>query len=56
MPLSMPSGSLGIVTGIVAGTGAAAKQRGVGVYQYGAQASWQPTWSMSHLLSCEAGQ
>jgi hypothetical protein len=39
----MPSGSLGIVTGIVAGTGADAKRLGVGVYQYGAQASWQPT-------------
>ncbi len=38
----MPSGSLGIVTGIVAGTGADAKRLGVGIYQYGAQASWQP--------------
>src|SRR5262245_38319263 len=39
----MPSGSLGVVSGIVAGTGADAKRLGVGWYQYGGQASWQPT-------------
>jgi hypothetical protein len=39
----MPSGSLGIVTGIVSGTGADAKRLGAGWYQYGGQASWQPT-------------
>lgn len=38
----MPSGSLGLVTGVIAGTGADAKRLGVG-YQYGARASWQPT-------------
>lgn len=39
----LPSGSLGIVTGIVAGTGADAKRLGVGWYMYGGQAAWQPT-------------
>ena len=38
----MPSGSLGVVTGNVAGTGADAKRLGVGVYMYGGQAAWQP--------------
>jgi hypothetical protein len=40
---NMPSGSLGLVTGVVAGTGADAKRLGFGFYQYGGQASWQPT-------------
>lgn len=39
----MPSGSLGIVSGVVAGTGADAKRLGVGWYRYGGQAAWQPT-------------
>jgi hypothetical protein len=39
---TLPSGALGIVGGVPAGTGADAKLMGVG-YQYGLQASWQPT-------------
>lgn len=65
----LPSGSLGVVTGVVAGTGPDAKRLGVGVYQYGGQASWQPTstdrpygytlrWStmLGRLFGAEAAQ
>lgn len=38
----IPSGALGLFTGVVAGTGADAARVGVGYYQIGAQASWQP--------------
>lgn len=41
---NLPSGALGVVGGVPAGTGADAKLMGVG-YQYGLQASWQPTSS-----------
>lgn len=48
----LPSGALGVATGAVAGTGADAKRVGAGYYQFGAQASWQPSttekrWSWS---------
>jgi len=39
----LPSGAIGVVTGAVSGTGADAKRLGAGYYQFGAQASWQPT-------------
>ncbi|MFT3698871.1 MAG: hypothetical protein QM831_37335 [Kofleriaceae bacterium] len=39
----LPSGSIGVTSGIVAGTGADNKRVGVGLYEFGAQASWQPT-------------
>jgi hypothetical protein len=39
----LPSGAIGIVTGAISGTGADAKRIGAGYYQFGAQASWQPT-------------
>jgi hypothetical protein len=38
----MPSGSLGFVTGIIAGTGADASRLGVGWLMYGGHAAWQP--------------
>lgn len=38
----LPSGSLGVMFGAVGGTGADAKHVGAGVYQFGAQAQWQP--------------
>ena len=38
----LPSGSLGIMGGLVGGTNADAKHVGFGVYQFGAQAQWQP--------------
>jgi len=48
----LPSGAIGVATGAVAGTGADAKRVGAGYYQFGAQASWQPSttekrWSWS---------
>lgn len=39
----LPSGSIGVTSGVVAGTGADNKRVGVGFYELGAQASWQPT-------------
>ncbi|HEY0252175.1 MAG TPA: hypothetical protein VGC41_11650 [Kofleriaceae bacterium] len=39
----LPSGAIGVTSGIVAGTGADNKRVGVGLYEFGAQASWQPT-------------
>lgn len=64
----MPPGSIGIVTGTVAGTGADAKRLGVGFY-YGGHAAWQPTdtdrrygytlrWStmLGRLYGAEAAQ
>lgn len=39
---TIPAGALGLFTGVVAGTGADAARMGVGYYQIGAQASWQP--------------
>jgi hypothetical protein len=39
----LPSGAIGVVTGAISGTGADAKRLGAGYYQFGAQASWQPT-------------
>jgi hypothetical protein len=39
----MPSGAIGPVVGAVSGTGADAKRLGFGHYQFGLQASWQPT-------------
>ena len=38
----LPSGSLGVMFGLVGGTGADAKHVGLGIYQFGAQAQWQP--------------
>lgn len=38
----VPSGALGLFTGVIAGTGADAARIGVGYYQIGARASWQP--------------
>jgi hypothetical protein len=38
----LPSGSMGIMFGAGGGTGSYAKQLGVGYYQFGAQAAWQP--------------
>lgn len=38
----IPPGALGLFTGVVAGAGADAARIGVGYYQIGAQASWQP--------------
>ncbi len=45
----MPSGAIGVVTGGVAGTGADNATVGYGFYAFGAQASWQPTTTESHL-------
>jgi hypothetical protein len=45
----MPSGAIGLVTGGVAGTGADAARVGAGFYDFGAQASWQPTTTESHI-------
>ena len=39
----LPSGAIGITTGAVAGTGADSTRVGAGFYEFGAQASWQPT-------------
>jgi hypothetical protein len=39
---ALPSGSLGIMFGGGAGTGRYARSLGIGYYQLGAQASWQP--------------
>jgi hypothetical protein len=39
----LPSGAIGVTTGVVAGTGADNKRVGAGFYEFGAQASWQPT-------------
>jgi hypothetical protein len=39
----LPSGAIGITTGAVAGTGADSPRVGAGFYEFGAQASWQPT-------------
>jgi hypothetical protein len=39
----LPEGSIGLFTGIVAGTGADQKRIGTGWYYLGAQAAWQPT-------------
>lgn len=38
----LPSGSLGIMFGGGAGTGRYARSLGIGYYQFGAQAAWQP--------------
>jgi len=45
----LPSGALGLVSGAVAGTGSDAKRIGAGYYQFGMQASWQPTTSERRL-------
>ncbi|MEO8840065.1 MAG: hypothetical protein ABI591_03200 [Kofleriaceae bacterium] len=39
----LPPGAIGVTTGVVAGTGADTKRVGVGFYEFGAQASYQPT-------------
>jgi hypothetical protein len=39
----MPAGTIGPVFGVLSGTGANAKRLGFGFYQFGMQASWQPT-------------
>jgi hypothetical protein len=39
---ALPSGSLGIMFGGGAGTGRYARSLGIGYYQFGAQAAWQP--------------
>jgi hypothetical protein len=39
---SLPSGSLGLIFGGGVGAGHYAKSLGVGYYQFGAQAAWQP--------------
>jgi hypothetical protein len=38
----LPSGSLGIMFGAGGGTGKYARSLGIGYYQFGAQAAWQP--------------
>ncbi|HEY0190343.1 MAG TPA: hypothetical protein VGC42_04425 [Kofleriaceae bacterium] len=38
----LPSGSIGIMFGAGGGTGSYAKKIGLGYYQFGAQAAWQP--------------
>jgi hypothetical protein len=38
----LPSGSLGVVFGAGGGTGKYAKSLGLGYYQFGGQAAWQP--------------
>jgi len=38
----LPSGSMGVMFGAGAGTGRYAHQLGLGYYQFGAQAAWQP--------------
>ena len=38
----LPSGSLGLLFGVGAGTGAYANRLGVGYHQFGGQAAWQP--------------
>ncbi|MEP6864472.1 MAG: hypothetical protein ABJE66_27870 [Deltaproteobacteria bacterium] len=38
----LPEGAIGLLTGIVAGTGADNKRIGTGWYYLGAQAAWQP--------------
>ena len=45
----LPSGAIGVVTGAVGGTGADAKRLGAGYYQFGMQASWQPTTTERRL-------
>jgi hypothetical protein len=39
----LPPGSIGVVGGVVSGTGADAKRLGFGLHQFGMQAAWQPT-------------
>lgn len=39
---ALPSGSLGIMFGAGGGTGRYARSLGLGYYQFGAQAAWQP--------------
>jgi len=39
----LPSGSIGLVFGVLSGTGADAKRLGFGFYQFGMQAAWQAT-------------
>jgi hypothetical protein len=39
---SLPSGSLGVMFGVGGGTGQYARRLGLGYYQFGAQAAWQP--------------
>jgi hypothetical protein len=38
----LPSGSIGLIFGGGAGTGASAKTLGIGYFQFGGQAAWQP--------------
>ena len=45
----LPPGSIGLVFGGVAGTGADNKRLGYGVYEIGGQASWQPTTTERHV-------
>jgi hypothetical protein len=45
----MPKGTLGPVFGVMSGTGADAKRLGFGFYQFGMQASWQPTTTEQSL-------
>ncbi|MBA3454321.1 MAG: hypothetical protein H0T42_14610 [Deltaproteobacteria bacterium] len=44
----LPPGSLGVIVGVIAGTGADAKPLGVG-YLLGGQAAWQPMSTQSRL-------
>jgi hypothetical protein len=39
----LPHGAIGIMAGVLSGTGADAKRLGYGYYQFGMQASWQHT-------------
>jgi hypothetical protein len=39
----LPPGTIGVVFGVLSGTGADAKRLGYGFYQFGMQAAWQPT-------------
>jgi hypothetical protein len=45
----LPSGAIGVTTGFVAGTGPDNKRVGDGFYEFGAQASWQPTTTESRV-------
>jgi len=45
----LPSGSLGVFTGLTSGTGADAKVVGYGLYLFGAQIAWQPMNTDRHL-------
>ena len=56
----MPPGSIGLVFGLISGTGADAKRLGFGFYELGLQAAWQPAtterpWGFSARWSAHFG-